>query len=210
MNDAIAIDLDGTLIDIAERDYSVYKTILDEGSYNCLSFDTYWKKRRSRINIFQILAQTDVPENFLKIFIAKREQYIESKSFLQLDRLFPYTINTLEHLKKKYACYLVTRRQNLGNAQWQLFQLGLDSVFDRTNIFIIKGDKKKTFGKIPKLTIVIGDTENDIIPAKELNKISIAVCSGIRSEEYLNTLSPSHVISDIKLTKDILDFDVRK
>jgi phosphoglycolate phosphatase-like HAD superfamily hydrolase len=204
-NDAIAVDLDGTLIDVAARDYAVYKTILHENAYSCLSFDAYWAQRRSRTNIFRILEQTDVPENFFQLFISRREQDMESKSYLRLDKLFPYTINTLEYLKKKYNCYLVTRRQNAENTLWQLSKLGLDVAFDKSNIFIVNDSKKEVFSKIPKLMAVIGDTENDIIPAKELNKMVIAVCSGIRNEEYLNSLKLSYVIPDIKSIKDILD-----
>jgi phosphoglycolate phosphatase-like HAD superfamily hydrolase len=205
-NDVIAIDLDGTMIDVAARDYAVYRTILQENSYNYLSFDTYWRQRRSRTDIFQILAQTNVPQKFFQPFIVTREQYIELTSFLQLDKLFPYTIDAVKYLKKKHDCYLVTRRQNKENAQWQLSELGLDSVFEKSNIFIINGDKKEIFNKIPKLTAVIGDTENDIIPAKELDKISIAVCSGIRNDEYLNRLKPSYVIPNVGTIKTILNF----
>jgi phosphoglycolate phosphatase-like HAD superfamily hydrolase len=207
INDAIAIDLDGTLIDIAARDYAVYKAILHENSYKCLPFDTYWEQRRNRTDIFQVLAQTGLPSNFFQLFIARREQYIESKSFLQLDKLFPYTINAVEYLKEKYSCYLVTRRQNKENAQWQLSELGLDAVFGKSNIFIVRDSKKEIFNRIPRLTLVIGDTENDIIPAKELNKTSVAVCSGIRSEDCLSKLGPSYIIPDIRSAKEILSFD---
>jgi phosphoglycolate phosphatase len=202
----IVFDLDGTLIDISLRDYVVYKTIVEKSNFMSLSFQKYWMQRRSKISIFEILAQTNVPKNYYSSFILTRGKYIESESFLQLDTLFPNAIDVIEELKEKYNCYLVTSRQEIKHTKTQLAYLGFDKVFSASNCYITqKKDKNEIFQKIKKIEFVVGDTENDIIPAKELNKISIAVCSGIRNENYLKELSPSYIIPNISSLKNILN-----
>ena len=56
---------------------------------------------------------------------------------------------------------------------------------------------KASFLSIPDLVAFVGDTENDILPANEIGVRSIAVTTGIRSEEKLRIYNPSVIINSI-------------
>ena len=61
----------------------------------------------------------------------------------------------------------------------------------------MSGDKKERMQAIPDLVAFVGDTENDILPTNEIGVRSIAVTTGIRSEEKLRIYNPSVIINSI-------------
>lgn len=202
MCDSIAFDFDGTLIDISIRDYLIYRDILTEGNYKYLSFNNYWEMRRSKINIFNLLQSSNVDEKYFDYFIQKRKSLIEVEEYLKKDILFPHTIKTLKDLTQHYNCYLVTMRNNKFNALRQIEWLGINGYFKE--IIVTPQNKINTFSKIKNLKFVIGDTENDIIPANKLAIISIAITTGIRNEKSLKEYEPNFLIKDLIEIKNIL------
>lgn len=202
MCDSIAFDFDGTLIDISMRDYLIYCDILTEGNYKHLSFNIYWEMRRSKINIFNLLQSSNVNEKYFDYFIQKRKSLIEIEEYLKKDILFPHTIEILKDLTQYYNCYLVTMRNNKFNTLRQIEWLGISNYFKE--IIVTSQSKIDTFSKIKKLKFVIGDTENDIIPANKLAINSIAVTTGIRNEKLLKEYKPNFLIKDLIEIKNIL------
>ena len=72
-------------------------------------------------------------------------------------------------------------------------------------LMIVSGDKKERMQAIPNLVVFVGDTENDILPANEIGVKSIAVTTGIRSEEKLRTYNPSAIINSISDIYNYID-----
>jgi phosphoglycolate phosphatase-like HAD superfamily hydrolase len=190
--EAIAFDLDGTLISIEKRDYSVYCVILKKYNLKILDFETYWALRREKEPIINILKINNHIENsFLDTYINERNKLIESKELLELDTLFSYSIEVLQKLQNRYNCYLVTSRTMKLETIQQIDQLNLNKYFNK--IIITEQNKLEGFSQIPNLLLIVGDTENDLIPADLLGVKSYAVTSGIRSLKFLENLNPTYL-----------------
>jgi phosphoglycolate phosphatase-like HAD superfamily hydrolase len=54
-------------------------------------------------------------------------------------------------------------------------------------------------------SIMIGDTEKDIIAARESSSISVAVDTGIRDKDTLRSYDPDHIIVNLSNLIDIID-----
>jgi phosphoglycolate phosphatase-like HAD superfamily hydrolase len=192
----IAFDLDGTLIDIKERDYKVYSDILQTNIFKPLNIDEYWKLRREHTNIFEILERSSVPESFGKDFILRRDFLIESNEYLLLDQVFVDVPETITALQSTYNCIIITRRKSDADTVNQICRLGIKDLFN--DIIIVQGDKTNAFRSIDNLRCVVGDTESDIIPANSLKLKSIAVTTGIRSYSSLKESFPNCIIGNLK------------
>lgn len=189
---AIAFDFDGTLISIEKRDYTVYCQILRKYNLKILDFETYWSLRREKEPIINILKINNQFENdFLDVFIKERIKLIESKELLALDTLFSYSINILQKVQCNYNCYLVTSRNMKKETIEQIEQLDLNKYFSK--VIITEQNKLEGYRQVPNLILIVGDTENDIIPANILGIKSFAVTSGIRSSKFLTNLSPTYL-----------------
>lgn len=193
-NNSIAFDLDGTLIDVSLRDYKIYTDIVHSLNGTPMKYDVYWSLRKNKTDIFYILEQSgiinDIETNF---FLQKRKELMERSEYLKLDVLIPGVATTLEKLAKSYDIYIVTIRYNKENTIEQLHQLGLD----KYKLYIASGGKVEYLKKIPNLCVMVGDTENDILPAKKLGIQSVAVLSGIRNKTQLEVMEPSYIIESV-------------
>ena len=190
---AIAFDLDGTLLDIKLRDYAIYSDLLLQYGYLPLEREIYWELRRSRYNIFSLLAMSNfVEENQVADFLRKRQEMMEQLHYLKYDQLFLNVKDVLLELKRQYNIYLVTTRLNAANTQWQLESLGLYEILDE--VYIAGKDKYYTYRKIDNLDFVVGDTENDICAAQKLQVKAVGVTTGIRNRLFLQELHPNYII----------------
>lgn len=204
-NRTIFFDLDDTLINTSERHYQVYCDIIKflnlEGPINK---DKFWKLKRSGTSTISILNETNnaILEKFSKLWIDK----IENKKYLIYDQLFSEALCLLSDLRDENLI-LLTMRNNRGNLIWEIKKLGLYSCFDsilscsplqfkdKTNLITDYFTQNNSIST--KNSIIIGDSENDIITGKKLKITTIAVSYGIRSAENLLKLNPDYCLSDI-------------
>lgn len=193
---SLVFDFDGTLIDISLRDYRVYKDILSSKGFNYIDFAPFWQLRRDRSDIRDILRLTDAfNDSFFSYFLERRASIIDTFEYLLIDKLFPYSVDILTRLQENFDCYLVTSRINKLDTQRQIDHLNIRNFFKE--IFITSGSKRSAFQSIPNIEFVIGDTENDISTANELNIKSYAVTTGIRSPSFLKALNPTLLADDL-------------
>lgn len=191
---AIAFDLDGTLIDVSLRDYTIYSDIIKKLHGNPIEYTTYWSLRRNKTDIHSILSQSGIKtETEVTLFLRKRKALMEDAEYLKLDTLFPNATAILDNLNKKFDIYIITIRSNKEYTAEQLHTLGLDGY----KLYIVNERKIEYMRKIPNLVAMVGDTENDILPAKELGIKSVAVLSGIRNRKQLEQLNPDFIINSI-------------
>lgn len=199
----IAFDLDGTLIDISERDFRIYADILTELGYKPIEKKQYWPLRREKTDIHSILALSAcTADKDVAYFLDSRAKRMEESSYLSLDTLFDDVLPAFSKLKENYNLVILTRRLNKANTVQQYHCLGLE---EYTELMIVSGDKKEKMQAIPNLVAFVGDTENDILPANEIGVRSIAVTTGIRSEEKLRTYNPSVIINSISDIYNYID-----
>lgn len=198
----IAFDLDGTLIDISERDYRIYADLLLSMGYAPISKDVYWPLRRDVTDIHKILAMSGCEnKEDIDSFLKQRSEKMEEMEYLRLDTLFEDTIPILTTLAKDYKLVVLTRRHNVQNTISQIRELGLDKLAEP---IIVEGDKKEIMKAIENMQLFVGDTENDIVPANEIGVKSIAVTTGIRNEKRLSIMNPSIIINSLStITKYI-------
>ena len=191
----IAFDLDGTLIDISDRDYRIYADILTELGYKSINKEQYWPLRREKTDIHSILALSGcTSDKDVAYFLENRAERMEESGYLSLDTLFDDVMPVFSKLNENYNLVILTRRLNETNTVEQCHRLGLEKY---TVLMIVGGDKKEKMRSIQNLVAFVGDTENDILPANEIGVKSIAVTTGIRSEDKLRTYNPSVIINSI-------------
>ena len=199
----IAFDLDGTLIDISERDFRIYADILTELGYKPIEKKQYWPLRREKTDIHSILALSAcTADKDVACFLDSRAKRMEESSYLSLDTLFDDVLPVFSKLKQNYNLVILTRRLNETNTVEQYHRLGLKKYAE---LMIVSGDKKERMQAIPNLVVFVGDTENDILPANEIGVKNIAVTTGIRSEEKLRTYNPSAIINSISDIYNYID-----
>lgn len=197
LNKSIVFDFDGTLIDISIRDYKVYSDILKGLKREPIPFNIYWEKRKNKEDIKNILALSNIiDKEEVSFFLSERHLKIDSEQYLLLDSLFCNVKDILMELKEKYELYLVTSRHRQDETLKQLRDLEIYHFFEK--VYVVNTDKYNIFCDIPNLEYVVGDTENDIIPAKKIGVYSVAVTTGIRSENFLKEMSPSYVIHKLE------------
>jgi len=201
----IFLDLDETLIDTSNRHYHVYLDILKALNLgNPLDKEEFWKLKRKGIPTIEILNETDhtILKEFLKLWINN----IEKKEYLSWDKVFSETPCLLSELDKENLI-LLTMRNNRENLLWELKKLGFDDSFKAVLSCSPLKNKDKTGPilkyiqdenlSLDKNSVIMGDSEIDIITGKKLNITTMAVSYGIRSEEILKFLHPDYCLKDM-------------
>ena len=197
----IAFDLDGTLIDVSIRDYQIYVDIINELGGAPIDYATYWPMRKERTDIHHILELSKiVKDDDVRKFLHERKARMEDIHYLELDSILNNVIPTLDFLSSKYNICIITIRHNRENTISQLKRLELD----KYRVYIVEKEKTETLTAIPNIIAMVGDTENDINPSKNLGIKSIAVTTGIRSKRLLSEMNPDFIIDNLDELKVIL------
>jgi len=202
----IYFDLDGTLIDVSERFYRIYCDLLDK--FNCdikLNKETYWQLKKERCTEEEIVHRTCIGISS-KEYSDLRQNVIESSRYLEYDRPFSYTLDTIKTLKKDNRLVIVSLRDSLKKTEMEIDKFGFKPFFDNVLVHnedmnnkwkikaeLIKSDRGFNTGD----SIVVGDTETDFLAAKEVGVDCFLVSSGIRARDYLASLNPGFVIENI-------------
>lgn len=198
----IIFDLDGTLIDVSERHWRVYKMVTEAFRGMPLDKRTYWELKRAKTPWPNILAKSGVAAGKLQDYLNRFIELIEQPRYLKLDQLFPFTNDLLNSLGG-YELFLVSLRRHEDRLVDELRWLGLYERFSKviTGHTESEGYELKVrlirdiVGEEP--AVVVGDTEADVKAAQAVGATSVAVLSGIRDEAYLRSLKPDHVIASI-------------
>lgn len=206
MIDTLILDLDGPLLDGKLRHYQCYRDILTEHGFSPMPVTDYWDMKRSRVDRRAQLAVSGadaIYDAFLRAWLER----IESRPALSLDRLHDGVVATLQRWKAAGA-YLVlaTMRHHEANLHWQLDATGLGPWFDE--IFTVSSldpaaDKSLKIEPVlrrrrPDRALWIGDTEIDVAAARRLGVKVCAVSCGLRTADYLATLKPEFLRSELR------------
>lgn len=188
----VVFDLDGTLVDVAARDYAVYRDVLIEDGWTPLPFSLYWPLRRERTPLPNVLACT-VPDAtaYLAGFVERRAARYESPCYLELDTVLPDVTTTLARLRERYACVLITSRRDAAATRQQLDALELSSCFQ--SVHVADGNKAVPLRTLARVVLIVGDTEHDICLARDHGYPSFAVSTGMRSRQFLAVGNPTYL-----------------
>jgi len=206
----VYFDLDGTLLDVSDRYYKVYSDLMRAFGIQPFSKAEYWRAKRSGREE-ALLRRTRVPPDQ---YYNRRRHMLELTSYLRLDKKSDAVNRVLSKLKRdNHRVILVTLRRSKLNLDRQLQRLGL---LERFNIVLQRRDEKVEpwrakaclisenlkFGKT--CSVMVGDTETDILAAKHLGINSVAVASGLRTKTILLPFKPNYIIQRIVDLPDII------
>lgn len=201
MRKSIAFDLDGTLIDVSKRDYQIYADLVNKLGGTPLSYPVYWPLRQAKTDIHQVLADSHITsDEHIDVFLVERKALMESMEYLSIDVLFPDSISVLDKLSKDFDIHILTIRHNKLNIESQLRSLGLE----RYHCHIVSGNKVEQLRLIPHIDLMVGDTENDILPANTLGIKSVAVTTGIRNRQLLSEMNPTYIVDGLGEIENLL------
>jgi len=215
----IFFDLDGTILDVSERIFKVYKDILKNKNKNHLSFKRYLMLKKNKVPLLEILKATRA-EDILPYYKKEWDKLIEKPSYLELDQVSNQRKQALLSLKKDYQLILITLRNNSKELYSQLRKEEIDKIFDKILVssrksldseWRIKAEILRRYKKIDKDSIIIGDTEIEILTGKHLGIKTVAVVNKMRTKKILKELKPDILIKDIsELKNGILDLKISK
>ncbi len=189
------LDLDGTIVDAKIRQYFVYRSCMDKMSCLPLEIEKYWKLKRRKTEIQELLSASDESAD-AQIFLDLRSNMIKDSDLYELDELIPGVSGALESLSNNFNLKLLTARKNLEATKKQLKKHLIDEYFEEI-ICCGRTNKEEVLLSSRGKTVLIGDTEHDIISAKKAGCLSVAVTSGIREAEVLKSYKPDYVFDSL-------------
>ena len=204
----IFFDLDGTLIDISEKYFQVYKNFMEQKAMSPLSKKQFWQMVRREEKKENVLKKRDLIGGYKKFFL----QHIESEEYIRHDRLFEYVLPVLQGLRQQgRELMLVTLRRNRHQAIKEIQKLKINKYFKK--VFIcspskIVGENYRVKARAiqaiaSKKDVIVGDSRADIMAGKELGLQTIGVTSGIRNYNMIRKQKPNHIARDIRAIKKL-------
>jgi len=211
--EVIFFDLDGVVFNVFRRNYQVYKEILKKYGKSPLAFKEYIDLKRKKISFQEILKKKRA-DDILEQFEKEWNNLIEKPHYLKLDRITQKKKEVLLALKRTYPLILITLRKNKKALYEQLKKKKIAKIFDKVLVasgrsknpkWKIKSKLLKKYGKFSKNSIIVGDTETDILMGKHLVIKTIAVSSGMRNRKFLKKYKPDILIKDFSEIKNIIN-----
>jgi phosphoglycolate phosphatase len=205
MINAIVLDLDGPLLEGMYRHYHCYRDILLAHGFKPIPLEQYWQLKRSRANRKELLSLSHA-DQFYEMFLAEWLQHIETPKYLAMDQLQFGVLGILEDWKRLgIRLLLATMRNNASLLQIQLEKLGLAQFLDHVVVVGSEhaGTNKATeiepfLRNLDRSTVIwIGDTEVDILAARELGVRICALTCGLRTADQLMSFSPDVLEADL-------------
>lgn len=204
----IFFDLDGTVWDSKQR---LYQLFCDLTGTDHVRFDQYWGEKMNKVSHDIILKKyLEYNEEQIRCFKYQWLKLIETKRYLNLDKIFPFTIHVLEYLfMKGYSIYFVTLRQSRAGVIDELKEKNIYLYCIKCFVSEMKYTKEEMiFNSSVQLSekdFFIGDTGIDINVAKSLGIKSVAVLSGFRNERVLRGYNPDYILDNISGLHKIIE-----
>ncbi len=197
----IYLDLDGTILDVKKRLYTVYTDTVVELRGSPLSETEYWRCKRAGTPENAIVRNSRVSD--IHRYTVIRRTRIEASEYLKYDQLLPRVITSLWILGNSNRLILITMRMNRDSLLVQLRQLGiihlLYDVLSRTSKR--HGTKASMISRYAGFdsgnSLIVGDTEGDIQSGKSVGICTVAVLSGVHGRKALVACGPDLIIDDI-------------
>lgn len=212
----IYFDYDGPILDVRKRSWVVHSRVIDElGGKLFGDWLRHWGQKQERTKKAIILEECGLDPSLEKKYLQRYIELIEQEDALVTDRLIRGVKTVLDDLSKKHTLILITLRKNTATAMLQIKKFHIDTYF---STLLVSGENagENTFDAKTRMikeeahtsgelgSLLVGDTEGEIVAAKNLGIPSVAVLGGIRSKNYLQSYDPDYMISHIRELPAIL------
>ena len=107
----IFIDFDGTIVDVSDRYYLLYKDLMTKFGYNVLKKNEYLKLKRDKTPEEQILLKTARNSIFIDEVLRERLLRLEPESLIN-DKIVPNVKGTLARLSRSFSLVLLSFRKD--------------------------------------------------------------------------------------------------
>jgi phosphoglycolate phosphatase len=202
MANVVVVDLDGPILDTRRRHHACYARILADEGCVPLDLQAYWRLKRRRTGVEQVLARSRCVAISSSGFERRWLRLIEQPAFLALDIVQPGALETLRRWNGQgFYLVLASMRRNRRSARDQLRKLGIAELFQSVNFSSPDSGPRGKAASVMSVTphersgkVWIGDTEADVAAAQIAGFRSIAVSCGIRSRRLLLELEPDMVV----------------
>lgn len=206
------LDLDGTLIDSSKRHYVLMEKLLkkyaEDITFNPGDYMEY--KRMGNSGKQYLKEELGLTKEISDAISMEWVKSIEDEEYMDLDELYPDTVEFLDALKQKqYKIIFLSARHNRTNTLKQLEKFGIKEYADA--IYVVSPERATeeklevimTYQESGKETIIVGDTENEYDTAYAAGINYFVLNRGFRSKEYWDARDVI-TLDDLKTLSDII------
>jgi phosphoglycolate phosphatase-like HAD superfamily hydrolase len=207
----ICFDLDGTLVDSYKTIYNAtVKSLYDLNIPNAINEEIF--REMIGKHFVDIFDEMNIPVNDFEEFI----QVYKNNYFLFIDdsKLYPDVSPFLEFLSQKgyKISLLTTKAQDQAEKILEHFNLSkyFDLIMGRRNGIEHKPSAEplllicKELKVSPTASLIVGDTELDILCGQNANTKTCAVTHGYRTEESIAMHKPDYLVKDMNELRALL------
>ena len=202
IENSVAFDFDGTLVNCKIRQVEVLQSILRRKEINIRDFNInkWWKYKRNGLNTFDALVKMQINTKTAEYISNCWISNIENPEWLDLDSLFDCVIPMLNRLKElDKNVYIITARKSEHFFLNQIRKLCVDQYIKK--YFVVTPfnsiEQKREILNQLKPSLYFGDSENDFYSAQKSGVKFIAVSTGQRSKQFLKMCGVDFIIDDI-------------
>jgi phosphoglycolate phosphatase-like HAD superfamily hydrolase len=211
-------DFDGVIVDLSERYYQVYLWRLaqvrsPDQQITTLSKSDFWQLKQQKASQTEIALQSGLSTDQIPLFKKLRDDHAHRLENMVHDRPIPAAIAALQLAQDlDWEIMTVTMRRTSELAEAFRLYPELNPYFPGDRRFTIpdNAERNKDLDQKPQLlaqtlaqlpphdrTWMVGDTEADIRAAQSHNIPAIAVLSGIRDRQTLETYQPDFIVQNL-------------
>ncbi len=216
-------DFDGPIVDVSERYYRVYRFCLEqtrrpEQSVVELDKAVFWQLKRSRIPETEVGRLSGLDAEQAKEFAQLRRQTVHTQPYFGYDCLAPGAVVALEKVQQAGADLAVMTMRRVRELDYAFDRFDLGRFFPKDRCYCLTDDYVKTrdvddkpllmekaLSELPPAaeTWMVGDTEADIIAAKNHGVKVVAALCGIRDHAQLELYQPDLIVQDLGAAVDM-------
>jgi phosphoglycolate phosphatase-like HAD superfamily hydrolase len=195
----ILVDLDGTLFECRRRLHQLFCDLVPE---EAISESHYWELKRRPTSHRSLLQQKlGWTAEDVQSFEQQWLEQIETEKYLALDAPYSFARQALERMAANAELYLLTARQFEEPVRGQLVEAGLADFF--SDMIVTGTGRSKAAAvrerelPISRADVLVGDTGEDVLAARELGIGAVSVTNGFRDAGYLTSYEPDCIYPDL-------------
>ncbi len=220
----IITDFDGPIMDVSERYYRVYQFCLEqtrhpEQEVRQMPKAEFWQLKRACVPEQKIGLLSGLEDEQAKEFARLRKQTVHSLHYMAYDTLAPGAVAALEKVQQAEIDLAVLTMRRVSELEYAFKKYDLERFFPKDRCYRLANDYVKTrdiddkpqlmAGALAELppadeTWMVGDTEADMVAAKNNGVKVIAVLCGIRDRSQLERYEPDIIVNNLSEAVDIV------